>query len=72
MAESRAVRDFSLLRSSLNLSNNVDVSFMKRQAFHDNRILIVNLDDPKIGWDEREFLKTIGNKLYGKGRPAGG
>lgn len=72
MAERRVVRDFSLLRSSLDLSNNVDVSFMKRQAFRDHKILIVNLDDPQIGWDERQMLLNIGNRLYGKGKSAGG
>lgn len=63
---------FSLLRSSLDVSNNVDISFMKRQAFHDHDILIVNLDDPKIGWDERQMLLNLGNKLYGKRKVKGG
>lgn len=44
---------------------------MKRQAFHDHKILIVNLDDQKIGWDERQYLINIGHKLYGKGKPTG-
>ena len=62
----------SLLRSSLDRTNNVDIRFMKSRAFHDQNVLIVNLDDTKLGWDEREFLKSIGRKLYGKGRSAGG
>lgn len=61
----------SLMRSSLDLSNNVDVSFMKRQAFHTQKIVIVNLDDPKIDEWERQMLTNIGNKLYGKAKPRG-
>lgn len=62
----------SLLRSSLDRTNNVDISFMKRRAFHDTNILIVNMDDDKLGWDERQMLENIGVKLYGKRKPAGG
>ncbi len=64
--------NFSLMRSSLDRTNNVDISFMKHRAFHDQNILIVNLDDPKIGWDERQMLENIGTKLYGKRKPIGG
>lgn len=59
------------MRSSLDLSKAVDIAFMKRQAFHDTRVLIVSLDDPKIGWDERQLLENIGTKLYGKRKPIG-
>lgn len=65
------MKSFSLLRSSLNISQTVDIAFMKKQAFHDQKILIVSLDDPKIGWDDRQMLTNIGNKLYGKGKPIG-
>lgn len=44
---------------------------MKRQAFRDQGILIVNLDDPKIGWEERQLLLNIGKKLYGEGKGQG-
>lgn len=63
--------NFSLIRSSLDRTNNVDISFMKRQAFRDQGILIVNLDDPKIGWEERQLLLNIGKKLYGEGKGQG-
>jgi len=39
---------------------------MKRRAFHDTNILIVNLDDEKLGWADKQLLITIGEKLYGK------
>lgn len=44
---------------------------MKRQAFHTQKIVIVNLDDPKIDEWERQMLTNIGNKLYGKAKPRG-
>lgn len=55
-----------MLRSSLDLANNRDVEFVKKQAFHDTNILVVSLDDPKIGWADRQHLENIGVKLYGK------
>lgn len=64
----------SLMRSSLDRTNNVDISFMKRQAWRDQGVLIVAVDDPmlNLSWDEKELLRNIGNKLYGKGKPIGG
>ncbi len=64
--------NLSLIRSSLDRTNNVDISFMKRRAFHDTNILIVNLDDDKLGWADKQLLLNIGEKLYGKQKPAGG
>lgn len=59
------------IRSSLNLSNNVDVSFMKRRAFHDTNVLIVNLDEAKIDSWERQMLENIGTRLYGRRKRKG-
>lgn len=61
------------IRSSLNLSNTVDTSFMKRQAWRDNNVLIVKVDDPmlNLGWEDKELLRNIGDRLYGKGKPIG-
>lgn len=63
----------SLIRSSLDFSNNVDTSFMKRQAWRDNGVLIVKVDDPmlNLSWDEKALLRNIGDKMYGKGKPIG-
>lgn len=59
------------MRSSLDRVNAVDHEFIKKQAYHDQNILIVSLDHPDIRWDERELLKQIGAKLYGKKPDAG-
>lgn len=64
MAEADAVNG---LRSSLGLTNSRDVDFVKKQAFHDQNILIINLDDPVVGgWVERQVLENIGTRKYGK------
>lgn len=54
------------MRTTRFFPNSRDTDFVKKQAFHDQRMLVVNLDDPKIGWDERQLLENIGVKLYGK------
>lgn len=48
--------------------NKRDVDAIKRNAFHDQRILVVNLDDDRIAWPERQVLANVGEKLYGKKR----
>lgn len=54
------------VRSSLDRTTKMDADFIKKQAFHDQRILIVSVDDPSIGWVERQMLINVGEKLYGK------
>lgn len=55
-------------RNPLNLSNSVDYEAMKKNGWVDQGLLIVSVDDPNIGWVEREMLRNIGNKLYGPRR----
>lgn len=43
---------------------------IKRRAFQYERILVVSLDDPRLDWLQRETAAQIGNKIYGKPRPA--
>lgn len=53
-------------RNPLNLSNSVDYEAMKRNGFHDQGILIADINDDRIGWIERQMLINVGEKLYGK------
>ena len=55
-------------RNPLDLSNSVDYEAMKKNGFHDQGILVVHLDDDRIGWVERQMLLNVGEKLYGKRR----
>lgn len=39
---------------------------VKRNGWRDQNILVVNADDIRLTWSEREFIREIGEKLYGK------
>lgn len=53
-------------RNPLNLSNSIDYEAMKKNGWLDQGILIVSVDDDRIGWVERQMLLNVGEKLYGK------
>ena len=38
---------------------------IKAASWRDHRLLVVALDDPRLGWADRELVRTIGDKLYG-------
>ncbi len=40
--------------------------FVKRNGWRDQKILVVSADDDRLTWPEREFIRQIGEKLYGK------
>lgn len=42
----------------------MDIGKVKRDAWHEHRILVVALDDPKLDWTQREYVKQIGERLY--------
>ena len=39
---------------------------VKRNGWRDQKILVVSADDHRLTWPEREFVRQIGEKLYGK------
>jgi hypothetical protein len=39
--------------------------FVKRNGWRDQKILVVSADDNRLTWPEREFIRQIGEKLYG-------
>ena len=45
----------------------IDVEAEKREGWCDHRILVVSADDHRLTWPERELVKQLGGKLYGKG-----
>jgi len=55
-------------RMSLPAPNKMDPERIKRDGFHNDSILVVNLKDERLGWSDTELLKAIGEKLYGKPR----
>jgi hypothetical protein len=39
---------------------------VKREGWRGQGILVVSEDDPRLAWPERELVRQIGIKLYGK------
>lgn len=52
--------------------NDFGAEFIKKNAFHDQGILVVKITDARLSWSDRELLKQIGERLYGKPCPADG
>jgi hypothetical protein len=43
----------------------VDYESIKRIAFHDHGIAIINLSDSRIAWADRELLEQMCQRIYG-------
>ena len=39
---------------------------VKRDGWRDRGLLAVSIDDQRLTWPERELVKQLGEKLYGK------
>ena len=44
---------------------------VKRDGWRDQHVLAVSLEDHRLTWPEREMVRQLGEKLYGK-LPEGG
>ena len=44
-----------------------DLDAVKRSGWIDQHILVVNADDTRLDYLERELVQRIGERLYGKG-----
>jgi hypothetical protein len=49
----------------------VDPEMEKRAGWHNHGILVVAEQDPRLTWPERELVRQLGAKLYGR-RPEAG
>jgi len=47
-----------------------DPDQVKRDGWQEQGLLAVTIDDHRLTWPERELVRQLGEKLYGK-RPAG-
>jgi hypothetical protein len=43
----------------------LDAEWIKRHGWCDHSLLVVNANDPRLTWPERELIKQLGEKLYG-------
>lgn len=39
---------------------------VKRDGWREQGVLVIAEDDPRLTWPERELVKQLGSKLYGK------
>ena len=46
-----------------------DAEQVRRDGWQELKMLAVSLDDHRLTWPERELVRQLGEKLYGK-RPA--
>ena len=45
-----------------------DLETMKQRGWRDQHILVVNATDDRLDFIEREFIRRIGERLYGGAR----
>lgn len=43
-----------------------DPEQVKREGWHEQSILVVSPEDQRLSWPERELVRQLGEKLYGK------
>jgi len=39
---------------------------IKCQGWREQGVLVVSETDPRLSWDDRELVRQLGSKLYGK------
>jgi hypothetical protein len=39
---------------------------VERDGWIEQAVLVVSVDDHRLTWPEREFIRQLGDKLYGK------
>ena len=44
----------------------IDPEQLKKKGWEENGILVVNADDNRLNWVEKEIVKQIGDKIYNK------
>ena len=45
-----------------------DPDSIKREGWHEQGVLVVSAEDPRLTWPERELVRQLGRKLYGNPR----
>lgn len=51
---------------SRKIGSTVDYEAIKRNAFHDQGIAIIDLTDSRIPWQDRALLEVMCQRIYGK------
>jgi hypothetical protein len=50
------------------IGREIDCEAIKRNGYHDQGIVVASVHDHRLSDWERQFLKNIGGKLYGRHR----
>lgn len=48
------------------LPSGTDTEKVKRDGWRDHQILVVNLNDPRLDFVERQMVQQLGETLYGR------
>lgn len=48
------------------VANDAELEQMKRRGWREENILVVRLDDDRLSEFQRDFIKLLGEKLYGR------
>lgn len=48
------------------MPTSMDTDRIKRDAWHEDGILVVSMDDARLDFVQREFIKQLGEQLFGK------
>ena len=51
------------------ISETTDVDVIKTEGWNEHGILVISKDDYRLSTIEREYVRIIGDKIYGKGKP---
>lgn len=43
----------------------MDTEAIKRNAYHDQQIAVIDLKHPKLSWVDREEIERVASKIYG-------
>jgi hypothetical protein len=42
---------------------------VKREGWHELGVLVINEDDHRLSWPERQLIRQLGERLFGKRQP---
>jgi hypothetical protein len=42
---------------------------VKREGWHELGVLVINEDDHRLSWPERQLIRQLGERLFGRRQP---
>lgn len=50
----------------------IDLERVKKQGWSKDGILVINVEDERLSWPEKEIIKQIGNRIHNLKKENGG